>query len=70
MSSPDTTFSPEEVQSPLGQALALMRTALVLLDEADAPADIGAHLDLAICRLGEMLDRASPTVREEPPSAD
>ena len=28
-----------------------MQAALKLLDQVDAPADIGAHLDLAICRV-------------------
>jgi hypothetical protein len=35
------------------EALRLLTEALALLDEADAPADIGAHLDLAIYRLEE-----------------
>lgn len=35
----------------LAQAASSMRAALKLLDEADAPPDIGAHLDLAIHRL-------------------
>jgi len=60
MSSPETLSSPEE-GSVLGQALALMKTALVLLDEAEAPPHIGAHLDLAICQLGEILDAGPPT---------
>ena len=45
----------EEEPSPLAQALELMRSALELLDEANAPADLGAHLDLAICRLEEVI---------------
>jgi hypothetical protein len=28
-----------------------MKQALDMLDQAGAPADIGAHLDMAICRL-------------------
>lgn len=35
------------------QALVQMRSALDLLDRSQAPADIGAHLDLAINRLME-----------------
>lgn len=35
------------------QALDAMRASLAFLDEVDAPAHIGAHLDLAICRLEE-----------------
>lgn len=42
--------------APLTQALELMRSALELLDQANAPADLGAHLDLAICRLETVLD--------------
>ncbi len=41
--------------SPLTRALDLMRSALELLDEANAPAELGAHLDLAICRLEAIL---------------
>lgn len=36
---------------PLVKALALMKEALRLLDDARAPAHVGAHLDLAIVRL-------------------
>lgn len=32
-----------------------MTTALQLLDSADAPADIAAHLDLAVHRLQEVM---------------
>lgn len=41
----------------LAEALGQLQKALELLDEADAPADIGAHVDLAICRLGERLQK-------------
>lgn len=36
-------------------ALDLMEQALGLLDQCDASADIGAHLDLAMCRLRESI---------------
>lgn len=36
-------------------AHAKMKAALDDLDQAGAPADIGAHLDMAICRLEELL---------------
>lgn len=36
-------------------ALNLMREALQFLDEGRAPADIGAHLDLAIVRLSQHM---------------
>jgi hypothetical protein len=32
-----------------------MRKALQILDEAECSADVGAHLDLAICRLRDLL---------------
>lgn len=50
-----TAVSPEA-------ALNLMERALQILDSCDAPADIGAHLDLAIERLYAFLgtQRAQP----------
>jgi hypothetical protein len=45
----------------LSQALNLMQEALQLLDKAKAPAHVGAHLDLAICRLQEVALRAEFT---------
>lgn len=41
----------EELQT----AMAKMQDALDLLDSAGAPAEVGAHLDLAISRLGEII---------------
>lgn len=39
------------------EALAHMRSALAILDKADAPPHVGqAHLDLAIVRLQEFID--------------
>lgn len=38
-------------------ALKIMQDALLLLDSAGAPPDIGAHLDLAIVRLKESISR-------------
>jgi len=32
--------------------------ALELLDESDAPADIGAHVDVAVGRLSEVLGQS------------
>jgi hypothetical protein len=43
-------------ESKLAQALQLMQRALSLIDEADGPGDIEAHLDLAIARLKEWLE--------------
>lgn len=48
----------------LADAMALMQRALQLLDQAQAPADIGAHLDLAIVRLGEARAQASGSQAE------
>ena len=42
------------------QALGLMERALELLDRCDAAMDVGAHLDLAICRLREAIENAGP----------
>ena len=39
----------------LREALSLMRGALALIDEADEAHDVGAHLDLAICKLDRLL---------------
>lgn len=43
----------------LSEALSLMQKALLLLDNSNAPAQLGAHLDLAICRLQGELDLSS-----------
>lgn len=40
-----------ERQHTLSQALEHLRFALTLVDEASAPAEIGAHIDLAANRL-------------------
>ena len=50
---------PDRTESKLADAMALMQRALQLLDQTQAPADIGAHLDLAIVRLGEATAQAS-----------
>jgi hypothetical protein len=42
-------------QEMLRKALVLMEDALALLDEADCSADVGAHLDLALWRLKEIV---------------
>jgi hypothetical protein len=42
----------------LQKALSYMEVALELLDGAEAPAEIGAHLDLALCRLREVVGDA------------
>ncbi len=39
--------------------MANMQVALQMLDDGAAPADIGAHLDLAICRLAELISETA-----------
>lgn len=48
------------------EALRQMQSALDALDETEAPADIGSHLDLAICRLEHALgcDSADNSVQQ------
>jgi hypothetical protein len=46
---------PSQPREALAKALSYIEMALELLDEAGSPADIGAHLDLALCRLREAL---------------
>lgn len=49
-------------RNKLEKALSFMQSSLKLLDDADAPAAIGAHLDLAICRLRDHLaESAGPS---------
>ena len=50
---------PAEQPGPSGlmeTALRKMREALDLLDESGAPADVGAHLDMAISRLQKVIE--------------
>jgi hypothetical protein len=47
---------PEERRSRALSALELLEKALQLLDAIDAPANIGAHVDLAICQLRDALE--------------
>lgn len=42
------------------EALSLMEGALAILDRTDCSLDVGAHLDLAICRLREALGPLAP----------
>ena len=51
----------------LPDALARMKEALGILDEAGAPGEIGGHLDLAIARLEEALglEGREPVLSEE-----
>ena len=49
----------ESATDPLSKALQLLQSALELLDQAGAPADIGAHLDFTIVRLLEALEAST-----------
>lgn len=42
----------------LSDAADHLRAAIAILDESDAPAHIAAHLDLALCQLGDILGSA------------
>ena len=53
----------------LEKALICMESALQLLDDADAPPEIGAHLDLAICRLMDVLPQRSADMQTARSSA-
>lgn len=46
---------PEPNQSDGLKALALLESALEILDAVGAPGHIGAHVDFAICALREFL---------------
>ena len=46
---------PEPRRSDALSALALLEKALQILDGIDAPANIGAHVELAICQLRDAL---------------
>lgn len=48
-------------------ALDLMERALELLDNCDGAIDVGAHLDLAICRLRDAIRAAGPSAGCGPP---
>lgn len=52
------TFS--QPAEALGKALVYMEAALQLLDDAEAPPDIGAHLDMALSRLKAILPQTAP----------
>lgn len=50
----------------LSQALIAMQSALDLLDRAEAPSQIGARLDHAICELQETIGTAKAAPPGEP----
>lgn len=45
----------------LARALMHLRAAIELLDLADAPAQIAAHVDLGACQLADLIEPAEPT---------
>jgi len=48
----------------LASAVEHLRSALQLLDSVEAPANIGAHVDLALHQLhAELVDRVNPQSR-------
>ena len=57
-----------DVRRKLEEAQSLMMRALALLDEANAPGHVGAHLDMAICSLGSALEEGEITPEAECPS--
>ena len=48
----------ESSDDPRVRAMHFLTLALELLDESDAPADIGAHVDVAVGRLSEVLGQS------------
>lgn len=61
--------SSEARDEQLRNALSLMRNALRILDETECSADVGAHLDLAICRLTDLLPGSdADAVDPQPPA--
>ena len=45
-----------DVNEKLNIALSHMTAALETLDSSSAPPEVGAHLDLAICRLNDIIE--------------
>jgi hypothetical protein len=45
-----------ELGHAIARAIEMVSQALEMLDEADAPADIGAHLDLALHRMRTRIE--------------
>lgn len=48
-------------------ALARMQEALELIDRCEGTSEIGAHLDLAICRLRDLIAKHAPKSAPESP---
>ena len=58
--SPAGSSASLSTENKLTEALQLMRRALTLLDGAEGPDEVGAHLDLAITRLEEWIESRGP----------
>lgn len=63
----DLTTVSSDVRSNLKLALQHLRSALQILDEADAPGQIGAHLDLAVHQLDDFLSNVVSTAHVSRP---
>ena len=48
---------PTVLEGSIQEALGMMTAALRMLDAISAPADIGAHLDAAICRVETVIEQ-------------
>ena len=46
----------------LADALEMAKGALAILDAVSAPAEIGANLDLVVCRIRQLISDGSPAV--------
>ena len=55
-----------EVSHELGKALEHLRTAIAILDRANAPAQIAAHIDLATCQLQDFVEGKGSTQDSNP----
>ena len=56
-------------EQAFSEALDHLRAAIAILDSVDAPAQIAAHLDLALCQLVEMIGatpRLNPRLNSDP----
>jgi len=53
----------------LSEAIEHLRAALAILDSTQAPAQIGAHVDLALCQLQDLNAANGPIEIVPPPGA-
>ena len=50
----------------MSRAATLLEQALDLLDEAKAPAHIGAHVDLGLCQIRDKLEQTEGAAPQQP----